>query len=107
MIFCVSDDTCEQKLRSRHLDHLFAGRVRALAIVTRSGADVPARFSRDGAGLHALLAGFLAGAGVAHRDAPVPSARQRLVARHAARDLAHMARHRLPQLVLAVAPSLS
>lgn len=44
---------------------------------------------------------------MAHRDALVPSARDRLVARQSARDLLHVTRHGLPEFVLTVAPSPS
>lgn len=66
-----------------------------------------AQLPRHAARLRALLSGSLARPGVTHRDAFMPSARQRLIARQTARDLLHVARHGLPELVFTVAPSLS
>lgn len=74
--------------------------------MARCAADVAAQLPLGAAGLRALLAECLARPGVTYSDALVPSARQWLLAGQAARELLHVARHRLPELVFAVAPSL-
>lgn len=91
-------DTC--------LDCFFAGQIRTLALVTRSGADMTANVARHGARLNASLARFLAQTRMTQCNTLVSPTWDRFVARQATWYLVNVAGHSFSELVFAVTPSL-